>query len=54
MLVSLGALLRVASPLGLVDYRFAMEAAAVAWAGAFILVLGACGPILFRPRVAEA
>ena len=54
MLVTLGALLRVASPLGLVDYRIGMEAAAVAWAGAFILFLGSYGPILFRPRVGEA
>ena len=54
MLVTLGALLRVASPLGLVDYRIGMEVAAVAWAGAFILFLGAYGPILFRPRVGEA
>jgi uncharacterized protein involved in response to NO len=54
ILVTLGALLRVAAPLGLVDYRFGMEAAAVAWAGAFILFLGAYGPILFRPRAGEA
>ena len=54
MLVTLGALLRVASPLGLVDYRIGMEAAAVAWAGAFILFLGAYGPILFRPRVGRS
>ena len=52
-LVTLGAALRVAAPVGLVDYRFGMETAAVAWASAFLLFLGAYGPILFRPRLGE-
>lgn len=53
-LVTLGALLRVAAPLELVDYTLGMEVAALAWIGAFLVFLGAYGPILFRPRVGEA
>ena len=54
VLVSIGAALRVAAPLGLVDYRIGMEASAVAWIGAFIIFLGVYGPILFRPRIGES
>ena len=54
LLVTVGAVLRVASPLGLIDYTLGMEFAAVAWAGAFILFLSVYGPILFRPRLGEA
>lgn len=50
-LVTLGALLRVAAPLGLVDYTLGMEFAAAAWAGAFLLFLFAYGPNLLQPRV---
>ena len=53
-LVTLGALLRVAAPLELVDYTLGMEVAALAWIGAFLVFLRAYGPILFRPRVGEA
>ncbi len=53
-LVTLGALLRVAAPLELMDYMLGMELAALAWAGAFLLFLAVYGPILFRPRVGEA
>lgn len=53
-MVTLGAALRVAAPLGLIDYTLGMEAAALAWAGAFILFLIAYGPILIRPRLGEA
>lgn len=53
LLVTLGALLRVAAPLGLLDYRLGMEAAGLLWAGAFLLFLGAYGPILFRPRIGD-
>lgn len=52
-LVTLGALLRVAAPLELMDYMLGMELAAVAWAGAFLVFLAVYGPILFRPRVGE-
>ncbi|MGQ0589976.1 MAG: NnrS family protein, partial [Sphingosinicella sp.] len=52
-LVTLGAVLRVASPLGFVDYRIGMELSALAWAGAFLVFLGVYGPILFQPRLGE-
>lgn len=53
-LVTLGALLRVAASLGLVDYRIGLEFSGVAWAGAFLIFLFAYGPFLFRPRLGEA
>ena len=53
-LVTLGAAIRVAAPLGLVDYTLGMEIGAVAWAAAFLIFLGVYGPILFRPRLGEA
>jgi uncharacterized protein involved in response to NO len=52
-LVTLGALLRVIAPLGIVDYGLGMEFGAVAWAGAFLIFLFAYGPLLFGPRVDE-
>ena len=51
LLVTIGALLRVSAPLGLIDYRIGMEVAGVAWMGAFLAFLGAYGPIIFRDRV---
>lgn len=53
LLITLGALLRVVAPLGVVDYRFGMEAAGALWAGAFVLFLIVYGPILFAPRPGE-
>ena len=53
-LVTLGALLRVAAPLGFADYRLAMEASALAWGGALLTFLVAYAPVLFGPRVGEA
>jgi len=50
LLVTLGAIVRVAAPIGLVDYTTGMHFSAVAWAGAFILFLITYGPILFAPR----
>jgi len=50
-LVTLGAVLRVGSSLGLLDYMFGIEVAGVAWAGAFLIFLIAYGPILFSARV---
>jgi uncharacterized protein involved in response to NO len=49
-LVTLGAVLRVAAALGLVEYAIGMHISAFAWAGAFLIFLGRYGPILFRPR----
>ena len=53
-LVTIGAVLRVSSPLGLIDYKIGMEISAVAWAGAFLVFLGVYGPILFRPRLGDS
>ncbi|OYX63332.1 MAG: hypothetical protein B7Y88_13185 [Sphingomonadales bacterium 32-64-17] len=50
-LVSFGALLRVAAPLGLLDYRVGLEAAGALWSGAFVLFLFAYGTKLFAPRL---
>ena len=53
LLVTLGAVLRVASPLGLVDYRLGMEVAALCWMAGFLLFIARYGPILVAPRVGE-
>jgi len=53
VLVTLGALLRVVAPLGLVDYRIGMEAAGALWAGALVVFLIVYGPILFGRRLGE-
>ncbi|MBC8038251.1 MAG: NnrS family protein [Rhizobiales bacterium] len=50
-LITLGAVLRVAASLGMLDYTLGMEVAAGTWAGAFALFLAIYGPILFRPRL---
>lgn len=52
-LITLGAVLRVAAPLGMAPYTLAMELSAVAWAGAFLLFLCFYGPILFRSRLGD-
>jgi uncharacterized protein involved in response to NO len=54
VLVTVGALLRVAAPLGYGDYTVAMQVSALAWGGALLLFLLAYGPILWRPRLCEA
>ena len=51
LLVTAGAVLRVASPVGLLDYQVAMEIAGAAWIGAFILFLAAYGPMLWTSRI---
>ena len=53
LLVTAGAVVRVAAPTGLIDYTTGMHFSAVAWAGAFILFLITYGPILFAPRAGE-
>ena len=53
LFVTLGALLRVTAPLGLIDYTLGMEVSAVFWGGAFVVFLAAYGPILLSPRVGE-
>ena len=54
VLITLGALVRVATPLGILDYSNGMQMAALMWAGAFVLLLIAYGPILFRPSLGQA
>jgi len=53
-LITIGALLRVTAAIGWVDYRSGIYAAGAAWAGAFLLFLGAYAPILFGRRAGEA
>ena len=54
LLVTLGALLRVAASLGWVEFRVGMEIAGGAWMGAFMLFLVGYGPMLFSRRIDEA
>jgi len=53
VLVTLGAMLRVAAPFGLVDYTLGIRLAALLWGGAFLGFLLVYGPILFAPRAGE-
>ena len=52
-LVTLGALLRVAAPLELMDYQRSIEVAGLAWGGALLLFLVAYAPVLWGPRLGE-
>lgn len=52
-LVTIGALLRVASALGWVDYRLGMFVGGAAWIGAFVTFLIAYAPVLFGSRLEE-
>ena len=51
VLVTFGALLRVAAPFGLFDYMVGIELAGLAWGAAFLIFLLSYGPMLFAPRV---
>lgn len=53
LLVTLGAVLRVAASLGAVAYQLGMEVAASFWIGSFVLFIFNYGPILFEPRLGE-
>lgn len=53
-LVTVGAMLRVAASLRFVDYNLGIDAAAIAWGGAFLLFLLGYAPVLWRPRIGEA
>lgn len=53
VLVTVGAVLRVAAPLGYAEYTLAMQLSALAWGAALLMFLLAYGPILFRPRLGE-
>lgn len=50
-LVSVGALIRIASALSLMDYSAGLSLSGFCWAGAFALFLVAYGPMLLRPRL---
>jgi len=52
-LVTGGALLRVATALGLIDYAVGIDVAGFSWGGAFLLFLVAYAPVLWRPRLGE-
>lgn len=53
LLVTTGAVLRVAASLSVVGYRLGMEAAGLCWIGSFVLFVLSYGPILFAPRLGE-
>jgi uncharacterized protein involved in response to NO len=53
LLVTAGAVLRVAASLKLIDYNMGIEIAGLAWGGAFLLFLIAYAPVLWRPRLGE-
>ena len=53
LLVTAGALLRVAASLRLIDYRMGIDIAGLAWGGAFLLFLIAYVPVLWRPRLGD-
>lgn len=54
VLVTAGAVLRVAAPLGWSDYMPAVRASAVAWGLALLLFLIAYASVLFRPRLGDS
>jgi uncharacterized protein involved in response to NO len=54
LLVTAGAVLRVAASLRLIDYNLGIDIAGVVWGGAFLLFLIAYAPVLWRPRLGEA
>lgn len=51
--VTLGAALRVAAGLGMIDYTMGINVAGAAWVAAFGLFVALYGPILARPRLGE-
>jgi uncharacterized protein involved in response to NO len=54
VLVTVGAVLRVAASLGAIDYSSGIDLAAIAWGGSLLLFLIADGPVLWRPRLGES
>jgi uncharacterized protein involved in response to NO len=53
VMVTVGAVLRVAAGLGLVAYAAGLAVAGVAWGGAFVLFLVVYGPMLLRAHVSD-
>ena len=54
VLVTTGAILRVAASFGWVDYALGIEIAGLAWGGALLLFLLAYAPVLWTPRLGES
>lgn len=54
VLVTAGAMLRIAASLTLIDYNVGIDIAGLAWGGAFLLFLVVYAPVLWRPRLGEA
>lgn len=50
LLVTIGAIIRVGAPLGLIDHEAGIVLAGASWGGAFLLFLGAYAPVLLRSR----
>lgn len=53
LLVTAGAVLRVAASVRVIDYGLGIDIAGFAWGGAFFLFLMAYAPVLWRPRLGE-
>ena len=53
LLITLGAVLRLATPFGFIDYTLGMRLAALLWGGAFLTFLAVYGPILFSHRLGD-
>lgn len=53
LLVSIGAVLRVAASLGMGNYSFGVQVAGFAWGGALLLFLIAYAAVLWRPRLGD-
>jgi uncharacterized protein involved in response to NO len=51
LLVTAGAVLRLAAPLGATDYMLGMQVSALLWGAAFLVFLVCYGPMLFAARV---
>jgi len=54
LLVTVGAALRVAASLMLIDFNIGIQIAAIAWGGAFLLFLIGYARVLWSPRLGEA
>ena len=51
LLITIGAVVRVIAPLGVIDYRLGLLFAALNWGGAFLLFVVSYAPALFKSRV---
>jgi uncharacterized protein involved in response to NO len=53
VLVTGGAIVRIAASLGVLEYRTGLAIAGASWGGAFLLFATAYAPVLFNPRVGD-